>query len=384
MKKTLIAMAVLGAASGFAMAESQVTLYGNIDGGVTVSKSKGYDTTTQMSNGNWASNSFGIRGTEDLGNGNSVFFRLEQGFKIDSGEIANGPDNGAFNRQATLGVAGNWGQFAFGRFGGLTSDTGTYSILGGSAYGTNFQPVGSLAGAFVIAPRANNAVVYASPEFAGLNLYAAYSNGVDTDDNKFSQNAHYYGLGATYNVGAFNSNLSWEMYDNKNQQGAARKSSNVVTLGASYDFGVVTLYGAYQYANNIAAYLFPTNGDYVSVLYKTQKNAAGEDVPVDFKGADQNAFSLSLSAPLGGGTAYLQSQFAFGKLHSKDQFKDANMSDKYNMWSIGAAYTYPLSKRTLVYGGAAYGDAGKAFKSANAKAMQFRSWNATVGVSHSF
>ena len=329
-----------------------------------------------MSDGNWASNSFGIRGTEDLGNGNSVFFRLEQGFNISNGEVANGPDNGAFNRQATLGVAGNWGQFAFGRFGGLTSDTGTYSILGGSAYGTNFQPVGSLAGAFVLAPRANNAVVYASPEFAGLNLYAAYSNGVATDDKKFSQNAHYYGLGATYNVGAFNSNLSWEMYDNKNQQGAARKSTNVFTLGASYDFGVVTLYGAYQYADNVGASLMPTNGAKdVSVLY------APDSV---FKGADQNAFSLSLSAPLGGGTAYLQSQFAFGKLHSKELFADPNMSDKYNMWSVGAAYTYPLSKRTLVYAGAAYGDAGKAFKSKEAKALEFRSWNATVGVSHSF
>jgi len=378
MKKTLIAMAVLGAASGFAMAESQVTLYGNIDGGVTVSKSKGYDATTQMSNGNWASNSFGIRGTEDLGNGNSVFFRLEQGFKIDSGAINNGPDNGAFNRQATLGVAGKWGQFAFGRFGGLTSDTGTYSILGGSAYGTNFQSVGSLAGAFIIAPRANNAVVYASPEFAGLNLYAAYSNGVESDDNKFSQNAHYYGLGATYNVGAFKSNLSWEMYDNKNLQGAARKSSNVVTLGGSYDFGVVTLYGAYQYADNVSASLMPNSGDNGENFKKLYANGAV------FKGAEQNAFSLSLSAPLGGGTAYLQSQFAFGKLHSKELFADPNMSDKYNMWSVGAAYTYPLSKRTLVYAGAAYGDAGKAFKSKNAKDLELRSWNATVGVSHSF
>lgn len=389
MKKTLIAAIVLGAASTYAMAESSVTLYGNIDGGVTVSKAKNRSTKVQMTGGNWASNSVGLRGVEDLGNGNSVFFRLEQGFNINNGSTsANWTDrqgkevDGAFNRQATLGFQGDWGQFAFGRFGGLTSDTGTYSILGGSAYGTNFQPVGSLAGAFIIAPRVNNGLVYVSPNFGGVNLYAAYSNGTNGDEKQWSKNNHYYGLGVTYNSGAFQSNLSWEGYDNKGarvdgvpgESRTARKLSNVVTLGASYDFGTFTLYGAYQYANHVTS-LFPTASDKdLSSLYKDGTK---------IKGAEQNAFSVSLSAPLGGGTAYLQSQFAFGKLDQKgDMLNQA--SDKYRIWSVGAAYTYPLSKRTLVYAGAAYGQSGKALNTAEGRKLDLTGWNGTVGVSHSF
>ena len=53
MKKTLLAAALL-AATSYATAASNVTLYGVLDAGVTVSKLHGDSTKVQMSNGNWA------------------------------------------------------------------------------------------------------------------------------------------------------------------------------------------------------------------------------------------------------------------------------------------------------------------------------------------
>lgn len=51
MKKTLLAAALL-AATSYATAASNVTLYGVLDAGVTVSKLHGDSTKVQMSNGN--------------------------------------------------------------------------------------------------------------------------------------------------------------------------------------------------------------------------------------------------------------------------------------------------------------------------------------------
>ena len=371
MKKSLIALAVLGTVSGFAMAESNVTVYGAVDAGVTASKMKqGGDAKFQMSNGNWYDNQVGIKGQEDLGKNNKVFFRLEQGFKLSNGQVNDGPDNGSFNRESVLGVGGDWGSVSFGRFGGLSSDTGSYSILGGSAYGTSFQTIGNLNSAFILAPRVNNAIALTSPKYDGTQFFAVYSNGVKNDDEKWADNSHYYGLGGTFSDGNFKANAIWEMYDNKDTNA---KNSNIFTLGASYDFGSFTLYGAYQYAMHSQA--LPGDNSSLKALHKDNG---------DFrKGANQNAVSLSISTPISGGTAYLQGQYAFGKLKNKTTLQ-ADVEDKYDVWSIGAGYTYPVSKRTLVYAGAAYGDAGKALKSRASRDFDLSGWNATVGMAHTF
>ncbi|WP_304947697.1 porin, partial [uncultured Parasutterella sp.] len=74
MKLSLIAAGMLAAVSGTALAASNVTLYGVLDAGVTVSKQHGGSTLVNMSNGNWLGNRWGIKGEEELGGGNNVFF----------------------------------------------------------------------------------------------------------------------------------------------------------------------------------------------------------------------------------------------------------------------------------------------------------------------
>ena len=94
MKKSLIALAVL-AASGAAMAQSSVTLYGRLDASVASVKTETTGavpvasiTQTGVNESNLNSTFWGLKGTEDLGNGLKANFKLESRFSIDTGAIA--------------------------------------------------------------------------------------------------------------------------------------------------------------------------------------------------------------------------------------------------------------------------------------------------------
>lgn len=115
-------------------AETSVTLYGGADGGIIVQKLKGKAATVKFANGSLDTNMFGFTGTEDLGNGNSVFFRLEQGFVLAKGKEDDDSGDMAFNRQTYIGFESGLGQVAFGRIGALGSYNGEYSISRSSAY----------------------------------------------------------------------------------------------------------------------------------------------------------------------------------------------------------------------------------------------------------
>ena len=115
MKKSLIALAVL-AASGAAMAQSSVTLYGVADAAVTYVN--GLDNWTGLNSGANKTSRLGFRGVEDLGGGLKANFVLEGGFNLDAGDGKSGgaTDSGfQFKRQSTVGLAGNFGEVRLGR-----------------------------------------------------------------------------------------------------------------------------------------------------------------------------------------------------------------------------------------------------------------------------
>lgn len=102
MKKSALIAALLCAVSSGVYAASDVTLYGVVDGAVSVSKAKGKAARVGFDNGIWAGSRFGIKGNEDLGSGYNLGFILEQGFKTFSGDAMN--SSKAFARQSTLSV----------------------------------------------------------------------------------------------------------------------------------------------------------------------------------------------------------------------------------------------------------------------------------------
>jgi predicted porin len=371
MKKSLLAVAILGAASGFAFAASNVTLYGVIDTGVQVSRINGgfsgkaldangkeasYSNAgnkVQMGSGFRAGSRWGIKGVEDLGNGYNVGFILEQGINSDNGNAA--LSSQAFSREAIISVNGGFGSVALGRTGGLAFAQ-SRAILTGWVFGTSYG-ASSWNSIDKVAARMNNVVSYATPSFGGVTLHAMYSNsgtGNTADDsNKWSKNGHYYGLGAKVVKGGLTSSLIFEAAQNKDQEkAAARNTKYGINFGASYNLGAITPMFAYQY------------------IWQDE-------------GVKDHQFGLSASANLAGGTAKIGAKYLFGK---NDGIKTGE--DDRRAWTIGAAYDYPLSKRTVVYGYAGYGDGSKSLDKDNLKpydqSINYGGYQVAVGIQHNF
>ena len=355
MKKTLIAAAVM-AASGVAFAASNVTLYGVIEEGVVLTKAKDKAAIVDLKAGFDSGNRWGIKGVEDLGNGYNVGFILEQGFTADDGK--EGVAGKAFNRESILYVNGGFGSLAFGLTGGLAFAQ-TQAIRTGWAFGTSY---GASAWNSIdwVAKRMNNVVSYASPSFAGFSIHAMYSNsGVDetaTDDTaKWSKNGHYYGLGVKYNANNILSSLIFEAAQNKNLAATGNRNAKYgINYGLEWNLGSITPMFGYQYI--------------------------WQD-----KGVKDHQFGLSAKAPVAGGTVKVGARYLFGK----NDGAAANQEDKHNVWTIGAAYEYPLSKRTTVKTYAGYADGGKAWKDTNVDAKgnvtaNYNGYQLYLGLCHSF
>ena len=108
MKKSLIALAVLGSVAGLAQAQSSVSVYGVVD--AVLHKDKGVPAA--LTSGGVSGSRLGFKGTEDLGGGLKANFLIEHGFNVDTGKM--GKDGSTFNRQAYLGLSGGFGEFKMG------------------------------------------------------------------------------------------------------------------------------------------------------------------------------------------------------------------------------------------------------------------------------
>ena len=369
------------AASGVAFAASNVTLYGVIEEGVVVSKAKHKDTLVNLKSGFDSGNRWGLRGVEDLGNGYSVGFILEQGFTANNGD--EGEAGKAFNREAILSVKGGFGSLAFGRTGGLAFAQ-SQAIRTGWVFGTGYGAAGWNAIDWV-AKRMNNTISYASPAFAGFTVHAMYSNGVEADTNKWSDNSHYYGIGVKYNANNILSSLIFEAVDNKGTAVPAQTFGDFITEDF-YD-SVIKEDGDLAYDD--------VKDDVITEGKNAKKTQYGLNFGFEWNlgtitpmfgyqyvwqdgGNKDHQFGLSAKAPVAGGTVKVGARYTFGK---NDGAK-ANEEDKHNAWLIGAAYEYPLSKRTIVKSYAGYAHAAKAWK--KQYDTSYNGYQVYLGLCHSF
>lgn len=115
MKTASITLAVLTAASASAMAQSSVTLYGVADAGVVAERGcvGGDCTNTKVSSGVATTSHIGIRGSEPISNNLNAVFGLEAGVMLDTGSREE--EDRLFNRQAYVGLAGDFGTLTLGR-----------------------------------------------------------------------------------------------------------------------------------------------------------------------------------------------------------------------------------------------------------------------------
>ncbi len=349
MKKSLIALAVL-AASGAAMAQSSVTLYGSLDanyGERKTTETIGANTTvtkkTGLADGNTngaapGGSRWGFRGTEDLGGGMKANFQLEQRFQISDGtQVA----NGTFTGRSVVGLSGAFGEFLLGRdnspmyqlsFNSDTEIGGAYSI--------------SDAGIF----RRDNSINYISPSFGGFTVKAQAGqnrtkttlNGVTTAETKDNG----FGLSGVYDNGPLMAGLAYDKQ--KGLSGAAETTSWLV--GGTYDFGVAKLFG---------------NAKQTRVENGPNPNSKFND------------FNLSVKAPIG----------AVSLLAGvgRNKFQQAGISASGTDYYVGAEYNF--SKRTYAYARVGTKDKlsnGVILPSGNLVAGSTKNDGYSIGIKHNF
>ena len=170
------------------------------DGTVAAAGSK---STVEQGTGNVST--WGIKGSEEIGEGTKVIFHLESGFLADDGTIY-GSGNKIFERESSVGIESTtYGQIKFGRFPALTTGSGTTGIFNsrvnpfGAGWGNmtgGWKFAGTLANA-----RYDNMINYISPKFGGLRLHAQYSfknSGDDAAEEVSSKTDRWWAVGATY------------------------------------------------------------------------------------------------------------------------------------------------------------------------------------------
>lgn len=362
MKKTLAALAVLGAFAGSAAA-ADVTLYGVVDYGFLYNytdnqKADGTstdDNTFGLQSGVDSGSRWGIKGVEDLGNGLKVGFQLESGFNADDGTLSkyNEKQNRIFGRQATLSVYSDFGTLTFGRMGALSSAAGTYDVVYsiGDAFDGGDNDVFGLYGA----SRYDNTVAYQSPKFAGLQVTTMYSFKQDSnvakekfsgDEGDFSSSKRYAGVALTGEYGPAQFVAAYELtkYGSNGTKRELDKDANVFFLGGNYDFGVAKVFAMGQYFNGLTT--APTLDD----MLVSATDATGATVATD--GVKGFGFNVGTQVPAAGGLITVGGYYSNFEQDGVVAGKEKHEGDYYG---LAARYEYDLSKRTMLYAGAGYG-----------------------------
>jgi len=347
MKKTLLAAALLAgfATAGVAQAETSVTLYGILDTGYGYQNFKydhaGADITAKSSgltSGIVNGNRWGLKGSEDLGDGLRAIFQLENGFDIGSAKFANGgkDTDRMFSRQAFVGLSSdNWGTFTMGRQYSAGVEVGNLNVNGWSV-----GDMDKVFGGVGYGNRIDNSFKYVTPDLAGFKAVLLYG---DEGDNTIERNdgvanggerTSRTSAGLMYANGPISAGAS---YDRSGQTG----NDDAITswnLNAAYDFEVVKLSLAYgQDRHGKLGWGNGVTGDLAGVP------------SFSFDDLKSNNYHVGLSAPIGGGTLYAGWNYSTSNLD--DTYGD--QADNISTYQIN--YFYPLSKRTGVYTYASYG-----------------------------
>jgi predicted porin len=349
MKKSLVFLAAL-AAVGSASAQSNVTVYGVTD--VALGQFKVFDikktnpelTQTKLDSAGLSTSRWGMKGSEDLGGGLKVDFKLEGGMLMDTGEMKT--PGFVFDRAATVGLSGNFGAVTLGR------QTLPYDDLRGDVNNT-FDSKLLTATKFVweknadvagYMDRFDNSIVFKSANYSGFSGSLGLSLGENKKTTVDATQA--VSLQARYESGPL---LVAFGYQNEQAQNAALTATGSTTntlFAGTYDFGVVKLVAGY--------------------------NATKREAIVGVTEASDKQYQFGLEVPLSAAA-----KVAVGYAKTEGDIINSLGGKKASGFSIIGQYD--LSKRTALYGGWMDTTAENA-----AGVKQASSTNIAAGVRHKF
>lgn len=348
MKKSLLAVTLGAALAGLSVSAgaAEVQVYGLIDTSLSYVHSDadrpGIDSTDSltMENAKEFGSRFGIKGSEDLGNGYKVGFVLESGFKSDDGRFDQ--KEKFFGRESHVDVHAPWGKLSFGLlpvFGSTLGADGLFRAIDPLfanytvAFGSGMVTASSWT-------RVDNAVSYVSPTFAGFTGYAMYSfknsASATSTEGHGGESDRYAALGARYLNGPLELVLLGDttMYGSYRQDEASKDDGWTVTFGGNYSLENGVKFLAFtQFFGNME-------------LNTTARSGVGKDGILNItQGAgygfvDGYGVSLGVNVPAGNGV--LKAALAYRDM-------DNHENTDFTRWVASAGYDYPLSKRTAVY-----------------------------------
>ncbi|TAM51035.1 MAG: porin [Paraburkholderia sp.] len=353
MKKTLVVAAVSASFAVAAHAQSSVTLYGLVDAGLSYTSNVGGKSNWQQTSGGINQSRFGLKGSEDLGNGLKAIFTLESGFNLNSGRFAN--TGSEFNRQSFVGLSSNYGTVTLGRqydaaqdFLAPLSATGSWGGTSFAHYG-NFDNLNTNGGSSV-----NNSVKFTSANYAGFTFGGTY--GFSNQAGAFANNREY-SLGAAYKFQGLNVGAAYSQQNNPiaGNTGAS-DGSNLGLLGN----GVATVLngGVPASIGNVRQRTYGVGASYafgpaqVGAVWTQARLDNAQSIPLTLRqdNYEVNA-KYNLTPALGLGVAY-----TFSNLRASVAGVDSGI----RFHQIGAQADYALSKRTDVYTQVVYQHASSA------------------------
>jgi len=365
MKKSLFALAAVGAFAGAAQAQSSVSVYGIMDGSYTASEvnstnTTGTKTTYQQRNtvngdGALSTSRLGFRGVEDLGGGMKANFNLEydlvnigtggQGNTNSAAETSAGTSstaNGFGARLSFIGIEGGFGQFRIGRqesnihatiasnlAGGANNVLGSlYSSGDGGSTMTTLGPSVRPHAVYV-----NQALTFISPTFAGATITVQTSkNAYSASSSTPSAGASQSGASIAY-TGVKMLRLDAGMIvENVVEANVRNVKRTTKAIGGNYDFGIAQVFALHtqnKFEN------LNTN----ETLSDTKLTEVGVKAPVTkVIGVWGNYFTGNRNNSLGTSTTMAQATGNTAALATAD----------IKGFQLGT--TYAFSKRTTAYG----------------------------------
>lgn len=364
-KLSAAVLATLALGATAAQAQSSVTLYGILDAGIAYKNLKYGDisqTSAGLAYGTQSGNRFGLRGVEDIGNGNRVTFTLENGFDIGNGTM--GQSGRLFGRQAWIGVENDaWGLARIGRQYNLATDY--FGAIDPFAQGFGQANIGSVFGS-TNTYRMSNAIKYQSPTMSGVTVGAAYSfaTGVDslyigngttaTSGSGYnyenSNNTRQLSLGAKYANGPVYVAASYDKLYGANDVlgGNNGASPSAWVLGGTYDFQVVKV--GLAYGQTRGGWMGGQNNQGNSgAAIAVGPQVFGNGYNIYDSNWGVNSYQIGATAPINAASKV----FASVNMATPN----TNMQDAYNaknMTAYNVGYQYDFSKRTNAYAYVSY------------------------------
>jgi predicted porin len=383
MKKSLLAVAAIGAFASAAQAQSSVTVYGILDVGFIGTQTnnlyaQGIKTSSaQIGSSAQTSSRLGFKGNEDLGGGLSGFFTTEfqlypTGKTLSADQFSSTTTTGLANRQTFVGLAKKGlGQFSLGTIYtpihlavGATDPGQQNNTVGSAIYPVSVNGTDMNTAAYTV--RMNNALSAVSEKFGGFSAkaYFAQTNTTSTDNITTAAtyttggtlNSSGFGVAADYTISKAYATAAYQSFKQTTTGGSINTTANNVDNqfygAATYDFGILK-----GYVNYVNRKIAGTNAQ--EITRTAQQVGVRSFITPKIEGwasagmgrVSANATTIALAAN--------------------------NPTANFVTWQLGANYL--LSKRTNLYAITGRNATSSTTSSLSESASQY-----AVGVRHTF